>query len=141
VSYFHPKVRRATYRRQPVAVKLRHFQDSKAQKLFIKEAQILCNVHHPNIVSCYGMCTTLPHMCFVMELLQGSLTHLIKKEGPLEGSLFIRLAYDIACGMNALHESKIIHRDLKPDNILLDGNSTAKIADFGVVAKKLQRPL
>jgi serine/threonine-protein kinase len=54
-----------------------------------------------------------------MELLTGSLSQLIKKEGPLQLDLVVRLAHDIALGMSALHQSKIIHRDLKPDNILV----------------------
>jgi serine/threonine protein kinase len=71
------------------------------------------------IIEGYGVCMTPPHMCFVMELLSGSLSQLIKKEGPLEFKLLIRLAREIALGVSALHEAKIIHRDLKPDNILV----------------------
>jgi len=40
--------------------------------------------------------------------------------------------FDIAEGLNFMHSNGVLHRDIKPQNILIDFNGTAKIADFGV---------
>lgn len=53
---------------------------------------------------------------------------------PLEQKL--KIASDVAEGLDALHKSHIIHSDLKPENILVcglpDGNISIKLADFGL---------
>lgn len=50
-----------------------------------------------------------------------------------------QIAHDVAEGLAYLHPS-IIHRDLKPQNILLDGEGRAKIADFGISRVKVRGP-
>ncbi|XP_030844875.1 ankyrin repeat and protein kinase domain-containing protein 1-like [Strongylocentrotus purpuratus] len=45
-----------------------------------------------------------------------------------------RMVYEISCGMHFLHSNDIIHRDLKLENVLVDGNLHAKIADLGLAA-------
>ena len=43
----------------------------------------------------------------------------------------LKLAQDIAAAMVYLHQT-VVHRDLKPQNVLLDHDLTAKVADFGI---------
>jgi serine/threonine protein kinase len=43
----------------------------------------------------------------------------------------VRIARHVADGMRHLHGVRIVHRDLKSDNVLLDGELNAKVADFG----------
>jgi serine/threonine protein kinase len=52
----------------------------------------------------------------------------------------MQIARDVAEGLAYLHPS-VIHRDLKPQNILLDANGRAKIADFGISRVKVGCPL
>ena len=51
-------------------------------------------------------------------------------------SLVVQLAHDVAEGLAYLHPA-VVHRDLKPQNILLDGQGRAKIADFGISRVKV----
>ncbi len=51
---------------------------------------------------------------------------------PLPLSTVLKIAKDVACGMNYLHKINIIHRDLKAANILIDDTGKVKISDFGV---------
>ena len=44
--------------------------------------------------------------------------------------------FQILRGLQYCHNKNILHRDLKPQNILLNTNGDAKIADFGIIAKK-----
>lgn len=48
----------------------------------------------------------------------------------------VQIAHDVAEGLAYLHPS-VIHRDLKPQNVLLDANGRAKIADFGISRVKV----
>ena len=52
----------------------------------------------------------------------------------------LQIAHDMAEGLAYLHPS-VVHRDLKPQNILLDVNGRAKIADFGISRIKASRAL
>ncbi|CAN6234400.1 unnamed protein product [Urochloa humidicola] len=65
----------------------------------------------------------------------GSLNRFLFGDVRLEWNLRAQLALDVARGLLYLHEecsTQIIHCDIKPQNILLDGNFTAKISDFGL---------
>lgn len=61
-------------------------------------------------------------------------TLLANKSVELSDFMKLRMALDIAVGMNWLHTSRprqFIHRDLKPSNLLVDSNYRIKICDFG----------
>ncbi|CAM9664554.1 unnamed protein product, partial [Ectocarpus sp. 8 AP-2014] len=51
---------------------------------------------------------------------------------PLRPTDLLRIVTDVVNGMLYLHELGVMHRDLKPDNILLDADDRAVIADFGL---------
>ena len=69
----------------------------------------------------------------VMELMEDSLTHYVKKPN-ISMKMKASILYDVAFGLNYLHtyNPPIIHRDLSPNNILLSRDSVAKISDLGV---------
>lgn len=107
--------------------------DSGLRKLFVREAQALAKLSHPNVVAVHdvGEIDGLPYI--VMEHLPGhSLKQRIDREGPLSVSEAVRLAVEIANGLSFAHSRGIIHADLKPANVLLDEDGHAKIADFGI---------
>ncbi|KAK2078084.1 hypothetical protein QBZ16_003952 [Prototheca wickerhamii] len=87
------------------------------------------------LVRVLGASTSRPEsMCLIMELMEGgNLGQRIydrhkRRLGYLE---ILQLAHDVAAGLAYLHPS-VVHRDLKPQNILLDREGRAKIADFGI---------
>ncbi|MBL9004535.1 MAG: HEAT repeat domain-containing protein [Myxococcales bacterium] len=122
---------------------LRRPQDSTSKKRFLKEAQIASRVKHPNIVfiSDFGV-TAEGHSYLVMELLQGRTLTTDLKQGPLPLVRSLRIAMQIARGMQAAHGHGVVHRDLKPDNVFLvtqeGSDDFVKIVDFGI-AKDTQR--
>lgn len=66
----------------------------------------------------------------VMEFMErGSLQSLLNKPliSPLPWPLPLRLAHEVALGMNFLHSKDLLHKDLKPSNVLLDENLNAKV--------------
>ncbi|KAL8507229.1 hypothetical protein ACS0TY_017953 [Phlomoides rotata] len=103
---------------------------------FRDELSLLQKVRHPNVVQFLGAVTQISPMMIVTEYLpKGDLHDYLKRKGALKPATALRLAMDIARGMNYLHEHRpeaIIHRDLEPSNILLDDSGHLKVADFGV---------
>ena len=107
--------------------------DGKLRQLFVKEARALAQLSHPNIVAVYdvGEVDGLPFI--VMEHLPGgSLKQRIERGGALRAGDAVRIAVDVANGVNFAHGKGIIHADLKPSNILFDANDVAKVCDFGI---------
>jgi len=78
-------------------------------------------------------------LVLVMEHLPGgSLKDRIRQarsqgQPGLSVDFVIRTAYQVALGLDALHQKRLVHRDIKPSNILYDVQGNAKIADLGVV--------
>jgi len=108
-------------------------RDGALRRLFVREAQALAKLSHPNIVAVHdvGEADSLPFI--VMEHLPGrSLKQLIERDGPLPVADAVRLAVEIASGLAFAHSRGIVHADLKPSNVLLDNEGHARIADFGI---------
>ncbi|KAK3256272.1 hypothetical protein CYMTET_34584 [Cymbomonas tetramitiformis] len=130
---------RGSYCGQTVAIKL--LKPEKAGKAvdveaeFSHEVSIMRKVRHKNVVQFIGVGSTPPNLYIVTEFMEGGCLydHLKKSRGSDLGIAFIiRVALDVARGMDYLHKSSIIHRDLKAMNLLMDEHGTVKVSDFGV---------
>uniref|UniRef100_A0A7N0REX4 Protein kinase domain-containing protein n=1 Tax=Kalanchoe fedtschenkoi TaxID=63787 RepID=A0A7N0REX4_KALFE len=110
--------------------------DEDKLRAFRDELTLLQKIRHPNVVQFLGAVTqSIPMMIVTEYLPKGDLRAFLDKKGALRPTTAVRIALDIARGMNYLHEHKpeaIIHRDLEPSNILRDDSGHLKVADFGV---------
>jgi hypothetical protein len=107
--------------------------DAGAVARFIQEAALLRRLDHPNLVRVEETVTVGGRPMLVMERIDGpTLAQRLAREGALGEPEIAALGLGIAAGLAHAHARGIIHRDLKPSNILLAGERTPKISDFGM---------
>nr|BAD02482.1 enhanced disease resistance 1 [Delphinium hybrid cultivar] len=132
------EVYRADWNGMEVAVKKFLDQDFYGDALdeFRSEVRIMRRLRHPNIVLFVGAVTRPPNLSIVSEFLpRGSLYRILHRPNcQIDEKRRIRMALDVAMGMNCLHTSipTIVHRDLKSLNLLVDDNWNVKVCDFGL---------
>ncbi|KAL8517875.1 hypothetical protein ACS0TY_009257 [Phlomoides rotata] len=121
-----------------VAIKRAQLGSNQGGLEFKTEIELLSRVHHKNLLGLVGFCFEQGQQMLVYEFMaNGTLREsLTGRSGVyLDWKRRIRVALGSARGLAYLHElanPPIIHRDIKSTNILLDGNLTAKVADFGL---------
>ncbi|XP_035639596.1 tyrosine-protein kinase FRK-like [Oncorhynchus keta] len=107
---------------------------------FLKEAQIMKTMEHPNLIQLLAVCTEEPIYIITELMKNGSLLDYLKvRVGRLRLNDQIEMAAQVASGMAYLEMKKYIHRDLAARNVLVGENNVYKVADFGL-ARVLQAP-
>ena len=126
-------------RQRAVAVKVldsRLAEDATYVAQFRDEARRAARLSHPRIVPLYdvgeGVIGERRVLYIVMPLLRRSLSQRLRRDGALPYLEAIRLALEVAAGLEAAHAAGLIHCDVKPGNILLDAEGHALLCDFGV---------
>jgi serine/threonine protein kinase/Tol biopolymer transport system component len=106
---------------------------------FEREAQLLAQLHHPNIASIFGLEESGGTRALVMELVEGPTLAERLEQRALPFDDVLSMARQIAEALEAAHEKGIVHRDLKPQNVKLAADGTVKVLDFGL-AKAMEPP-
>jgi beta-lactam-binding protein with PASTA domain len=109
----------------------RYAEDRQFVERFRREAAAAAGLQHPNVVSVYdrGEHEGVPFIA--MEYVEGaSLKDLIER--GLEVGEAVEITRQVLAGARFAHSKGIIHRDLKPQNVLVDGEGRARVADFGI---------
>jgi Tol biopolymer transport system component len=121
--------------RREVAIKVlpaAFTEDRERLARFEREAQLLAQLHHPNIASIFGLEVSGATRALVMELVEGPTLADRLAQGPLPLEEALAIARQIAEALEAAHEKGIVHRDLKPQNIKAALGGTVKVLDFGL---------
>lgn len=108
--------------------------DEDLEKEFIQELEIMKRLNHPNVVKVLGY-SKIPSQSLrmIMEFAsKGSLRDFLKRGPLLSLPRKFSLAKEILSGLAYLHSKRFLHRDVESGNILLGGDFTAKICDFGL---------
>lgn len=119
-----------------VALKVLHpslAENEEYIKRFKREAQSAAKLNHPNIVHIYAIGEDRGYHYFAMELIKGESLADYKRNGKkLDTERILSITRQIAGGLDAAHEAGLVHRDIKPSNIMLLGDGSVKVADFGI---------
>ena len=103
---------------------------------FLQEYELIAEIDHPNIVKIYDLGVGDDHAHIAMEYLDGGdLKERIEQGLPEPEAIgFVR---QIASALAKIHEVGILHRDLKPGNVMLRGDESVALIDFGL-AKRMR---
>lgn len=136
-----------------VAVKvLKEGASAQARQEFFKEAALMHEFNHPNILRLLGVCIEQEPLCMMFEYMElGDLNNFLRKNDPtkltgskqslssdkmpsivLNAQQLVNMAVDIAAGLEYLFNHHYIHRDLATRNCLINSSLRVKIADFGL---------
>ncbi|MDB4995725.1 MAG: Protein kinase [Myxococcaceae bacterium] len=102
-----------------------------------REARLLMELSHPNIVACFDFVKTDDEMYLVLEHVDGfTLAELLAKKSRLPPELVAHIGAEVARALVHAHERGIVHRDVKPSNILLSKRGEVKLVDFGIAQRE-----
>jgi len=117
-----------------VAIKVLHpeLTATLGGERFLKEIKTVAGLQHPHILPLYDSGEAEGLLYYVMPYAEGeSLRHRLDRSGQLAVDESVRIAVEVADGLDYAHRQGVVHRDIKPANILLaEGHAT--IADFGL---------
>jgi serine/threonine protein kinase len=99
---------------------------------FVRESQAVAELQHPHIVQIHDVGDLEGRPYFTMEFVDGGSLAQELSGAPQLARRAAELVATLAGAVHLAHTKGIIHRDLKPANILLTGDGTPKIADFGL---------
>lgn len=136
---FGPVYKGKSLKGQEIAVKRLSRRSGQGLREFRNEILLIAKLQHRNLVRLLGCCIEQDENILVYEYMPNkSLDFFLfdpKKQVSLAWGTRICIIEGIAQGLLYLHQYsrlRIIHRDLKASNILLDGEMTPKISDFGM---------
>jgi hypothetical protein len=97
------------------------------------EAHTLAALDHPNIVAVYDAITENDQVWLVEQWIEGAPLQIVAQSaGRLSPAQAIGVVRGALLGLAYAHEHDVVHGDVSPTNILVDGDGTAKLIDFGL---------
>ncbi len=106
---------------------------------FKREARAVARLSHPNIMEIHDFGTEGNVTFAVMELLEGVDLRQHMDQGRIAVREAMKIARQVAEGLEAAHSEGVVHRDIKPENLFLNNDGRLKILDFGLA--HLRAPL
>jgi Protein kinase domain len=99
---------------------------------FRREAEVVAQVRHPNIVPIHHLGEHGNQIFLVMDYIPAGTLGEHLKRFLADSSLTVRTLIKIARAVHHAHHLGVLHRDLKPSNVLLDDHDEPKVTDFGL---------
>jgi serine/threonine protein kinase len=107
--------------------------DQHGLKQFRREYAVVLNLNHPVLLTARHFDVWEGRPYLVMPFIEGgSLQGRLIEKGNMDEDELAKLLAQISAGLQYLHSKDILHQDIKPDNILIDGNGSYLLTDFGI---------
>ena len=120
---------------QAKTVQLQGISQEKYEKFrqaFVKEAQTVATLRHPNIVEVIDIFDENNTSYMVMSFIEGrTLQSIVDTKGPLSYPDAVNYMAQISNAVDYIHKQNILHRDIKPENIMVTPDYKAILIDFG----------
>ncbi len=129
------KAKHPNLKHQVVIKKLTIRGNKPLLERFKREARVLLELQHANIVRMFDYFTEGSFHYIVLELVDGmSLDKLLRKAQKLSWPTALLIVRDACKALKFAHSKGVIHRDIKPGNILISNKGEIKLADFGIAS-------
>jgi eukaryotic-like serine/threonine-protein kinase len=119
-----------------IALKVLHrrfARDREFVERFRREASAAAGLQHPNVVGVFDRGEYDGTYYIAMEYLPGrTLKDVIREEAPLDQERAIAIGIQILRAASFAHRRGVIHRDFKPHNVIVAGDDSLKVTDFGI---------
>jgi tetratricopeptide (TPR) repeat protein len=128
-----------------VAIKLLHPHlsssrlGSGARARFVREAQAMARLTHPNVVAIHDVGTLDDRVFLAMEYLDGETLRTWLRT-PRSWRTVLDALLEAGRGLVAAHDAGLIHRDFKPDNVLVASDGRIAVTDFGLARSATSEP-
>jgi serine/threonine protein kinase len=108
----------------------------RAAERFKREARMVAELEHPNIVPVYRVGQIADILFIAMKFIEGrSLGRILETHGALPVPVVLHVLRSVTRPLAYAHDRGIVHRDVKGDNILIDGDGRVLVSDFGVALR------
>ncbi|MEU4700039.1 serine/threonine-protein kinase [Nonomuraea dietziae] len=125
-----------------VEVAIKYLSDSLRDDVgfvarFRHEARLLGSMRSPHNVRLIGYVEDGQGAAIIMELIDGvSLRALLDSEGPTGPEAALVVLKGALQGLAAAHAIGVVHRDFKPENVMVQGDGSSKLVDFGIAVRQ-----
>lgn len=126
---YHPSLDRY------VAIKVLHpaFKaDPQFFERFQREARIVANLEHPNIIPVYDFSEHEGEPYLVMRFIEGDTLKPEMEGQPMPPTEVLHLMRPVCKGLSYAHKQGVLHRDIKPSNIMITDDGSVFVTDFGL---------
>ena len=125
---------------RPVALKRLHAgTDAESRERLAHEARAAAQLQHPNVVAVYEIVEDGERAVLATEWIVG-VTLRAWLDRPHTWRDAVRVVVGAGRGLAAAHAAGIVHRDFKPENVLVDREERARVADFGLASSANKGP-
>lgn len=114
-----------------VALKVLRGSAGRTTEMLRVEARALAAIDHPNVVTVYDLAIDGDRLAVAMERVRGT-TLRLRLRRPMRRRVLMRALTGVGEGLAAAHAADVVHGDVKLDNVLVDRDNHARLADFGL---------
>jgi tRNA A-37 threonylcarbamoyl transferase component Bud32 len=106
--------------------------DTKDVERFQREARVMAQLHHPNIIAIHDIGEEERYPFFTMDFIEGVSFRQFLQHPKRDMKQAIQILIQVGRAVHYAHSQGIIHRDLKPSNIMITHDNVPKVMDFGL---------